>query len=476
MTNTDNQPETLPPGLYFIGDPTYLGLSEKDFNQVWWGEDGVLTSEGGEQFAKFRIGADGVYGDNDGFEYGVDSASIGAYPITSVDEVDTALGRCVEFSEEVTVAFDEELGLVRFGEIEILLVNVALLGEPLTRPEGMSDLDWLRERAKAEDSEAQYELYEELEGDPETHREAIKWMFAAARGGNAIAQYDAGYLREYGEGHQKNYREAVKWYRLSAEQGDEIAQEALGACYHFGNGVELDYEGAVKWYRAAAEQGWGLAQWSLGNCYYDGDGVEQDFEEAVKWYRLSAEQGCSLGQEALGKCYYFGGDGVELDYEEAVKWLRPAAEDDLSRAQGILGTLYEFGDGVEQSDEKAIYWYERAAKNGDELATLDAAGFYIGFERDPAAEKNIHRGFTLLLKILGRLDAEYFAIKGCYDAFIDAANEFLVTEAGDEEPDEDLFLPEDANFDDLAAFCYEHGLGVEKDVERAENIRNYGLG
>ena len=28
----------------------------------------------------------------------------------------------------------------------------------------------------------------------------------------------------------------------------------------------------------------------------------------------------------------------------------------------------------------------------------------------------------------------------------------------------------------LVAFCYEHGLGVEKDVERAEKIRNCGLG
>jgi len=62
------------------------------------------------------------------------------------------------------------------------------------------------------------------------------------------------------------------------------------------------------------------------------------------------------------------------------------------------------------------------------------------------------------------------------DLFIDGANEFLASDAGEEEPDEDLFLLADAGFDDLAVFCYEHGLGVEKDVERAEKIRNCGLG
>ena len=405
MTDTKTKQGTLPPGLYFIGDPTYLGLSEKDFNQVWWGEDGILTSEGGEQFAKFDLGADGFYGDNDGFEYGVDSAHIGAYPITSIDEVDTAFGRCVEFSEEVTVAFDEELGLVRFGEIEIELANVALLGESLIRPEGMSDLDWLRELAKAGDSGAQYELYEKLKGDPETHREAIKWMFAAANAEDPIAQYDAGCLREHGEDHQKHLPDAVRWYRLSAEQDYAPAQEALGLCYYFGH-------------------------------------------------------------------------GVESNDEEAAKWLHPAAAYDfLPQAQRILGELYGYGWGVEQSDEKAIYWFERAIKNGDEPTTLLAAAFYIGWGRAPAAERNIHRALTLLLTTLDSLDpADDLILQDTRDLFIDGANEFLETRADKKNPRSVPRLPDDADLAALAAFCYEHGLGVEKDVERAEQIRNCGLG
>jgi len=407
MTNTKSKPDTLPPGLYFIGDLTHLTLSEKDNEQYLLGEDGVLTSESGEQFAKFSIGKNGVYWDNEGYEYDVDSASIGAYPINSVDEVDvdevdTAVGRCVEFSEEVTVAFDKELGLLRlrFGEIEIELVDV-LLREPLTRREGMSDLDWLRELAKVEYSAAQYELYEKLKDDPETHKEAIKWMFAAARGGHSTAQYDAGYMRKYAEDHQRHHRDAVKWLRLSAEQG------------------------------------FSMAQYELGDSYDNGLGVEQDSKEAVKWFRLSAEQGYSIAQDALGQCYYDG-------------------------------------NGIEKSDKDAIYWWEQAAEEDHPYACLSLAKYYLGLEGSPRTEENLQRTFKWFLPSVMFYGADLFESELL--VFVDAANEFLETRGDKNNPRSVPRLPDDADLAALVAFCYEHGLGVEKDVERAEKIRNCGLG
>jgi len=402
-----NVEKTLPPGLYFIGDLTHLTLSEKDNEQYLWGEDGVLTSESGEQFAKFSIGKNGVYWDNEGYEYDVDSASIGAYPINSVDEVDvdevdTAVGRCVEFSEEVTVAFDKELGLLRlrFGEIEIELVDV-LLREPLTRREGMSDLDWLRELAKVEYSAAQYELYEKLKDDPETHKEAIKWMFAAARGGHSTAQYDAGYMRKYAEDHQRHHPDAVKWLRLSAEQG------------------------------------FSMAQYELGDSYDNGLGVERDSKEAVKWFRLSAEQGYSIAQDALGQSYYDG-------------------------------------NGIEKSDKDAIYWWKQAAEADHPYACLSLAKYYLDLEGSPRTEENLQRTFKWFLPSVMFYGADLFESELL--VFVDAANEFLETRGDKNNPRSVPRLPDDADLAALVAFCYEHGLGVEKDVERAEKIRNCGLG
>ena len=45
-----------------------------------------------------------------------------------------------------------------------------------------------------------------------------------------------------------------------------------------------------------------------------------------------------------------------------------AAEKDNSTALLKLGELYEYGTGVEQNTHKAIYWYRKAAINGNNQA------------------------------------------------------------------------------------------------------------
>ncbi|TXS95945.1 sel1 repeat family protein [Parahaliea maris] len=55
-------------------------------------------------------------------------------------------------------------------------------------------------------------------------------------------------------------------------------------------------------------------------------------------------------------------------YEEALRLLAPLAEQGEVRAQVILARLYYAGNGVEQSDERHLYWLERAADNGDKAA------------------------------------------------------------------------------------------------------------
>ena len=97
-----------------------------------------------------------------------------------------------------------------------------------------------------------------------------------------------------------------------AEQGDVIAQFNLGFMYDFGRGVPLDKTEAVKWYRKAAEQGLADAQFNLSNMYRNGEGVPQDYTEAVKWYRMAAEQGNADAQYNLG-VMYANADGVPKD-------------------------------------------------------------------------------------------------------------------------------------------------------------------
>jgi hypothetical protein len=118
MTNSKTKSETLPPGLYYIGDLMYLSLSDEEFEKSM-DEIGVFTNEKGQKCAVFRtMAGDGVYLDNDGHSYSVDSGMIGAYPINSLEEAHS-LGKGVEFLEEVRAGYDEETSIISFGDIHI---------------------------------------------------------------------------------------------------------------------------------------------------------------------------------------------------------------------------------------------------------------------------------------------------------------------------------------------------------------------
>ena len=77
-----------------------------------------------------------------------------------------------------------------------------------------------------------------------------------------------------------------------------------------------------------------------------------------------AEQGDVEAQFNLGY-YYHSGEGVEQSEKKALYWWQKAAEQGHAEAQFNLGVVHEKGYGVEQSYEKAIHWYTKAAEQGN---------------------------------------------------------------------------------------------------------------
>ena len=61
--------------------------------------------------------------------------------------------------------------------------------------------------------------------------------------------------------------------------------------------------------------------------------------------------------------YYFG--GVAKDDRQAVYWYRKAADQGNANAQYNLGVMYENGEGVAKDDKQAVYWYRKAADQGN---------------------------------------------------------------------------------------------------------------
>ena len=66
---------------------------------------------------------------------------------------------------------------------------------------------------------------------PKDTVKGFKWLYEAALGGDASAQYEVANMFWLGKGIAQNKEQAVQWYRKAAEQGHEDAQATLETLY-----------------------------------------------------------------------------------------------------------------------------------------------------------------------------------------------------------------------------------------------------
>ncbi|CAB5379990.1 unnamed protein product [Rhizophagus irregularis] len=74
--------------------------------------------------------------------------------------------------------------------------------------------------------------------------------------------------------------------------------------------------------------------------------------------------------------YYKNGEGTEENLEKAFYWYQKAAENGDKEAQFNLGVCYEEGIGIEKDEVKASYWYQKAAQQGFSNAQYRLGFFY----------------------------------------------------------------------------------------------------
>ena len=93
---------------------------------------------------------------------------------------------------------------------------------------------------------------------------------------------------------KQNYTEAFKYCKKSAEQGHEEAQFNLGYMYQYGQGIKQDYFKAVELYQKAAEQGYAKAQFILGLIFFEG----KNYSKAKEYFGLACDNkyqaGCDM--------------------------------------------------------------------------------------------------------------------------------------------------------------------------------------
>lgn len=179
--------------------------------------------------------------------------------------------------------------------------------------------------------------------------------------------------------------EAIAWLNRAAEKGHPDAQALLGLSNLTGRAAARNPAEALKWLRMAAEKGYAKAEGLLALALITAPEVRNE-EEGRRWVRKAATDGDPLGQALIGELLLFGRAGMEKNEAEGVAWTRKAAEQGDARAQYTLASLLANSIGVEKDLEKAHFWLELSAAQGnpDARKVLDQAKRPAGPATAPA--------------------------------------------------------------------------------------------
>ena len=174
---------------------------------------------------------------------------------------------------------------------------------------------------------------------------------------------------------------AYELYKKSAANGLTDAMYALGKCYEFGIGVKKDITSAICWYMQTDDNILGDV-WEKPSIEADAEEThlheyfnnpsyqkiidamidEREREENLKTfddYLEAAQNGDEKAQYAVGNIYSVGNLEVDKDEEKAVYWWEQSAENGNDDAMKRLGEYYK----KSRQKEKAVIWYRKYAKS-----------------------------------------------------------------------------------------------------------------
>ncbi len=170
---------------------------------------------------------------------------------------------------------------------------------------------------------------------------------------------------------------------------------------------------------------------------------EDAFETAyVHETMLKAKNGDAAAQVIVGDWYWYG-IHVKQDYDKAAQLFQSSAEQGNLEAQDNIAYCYYLGNGVPENDNRAIWWYQKAADVGYGRATYHLISVMRALARYDN-EKKLTLAKWYYDGIYVKMDLEKAA-----DMF------------------EDLAYDDDEEAQYYLAECYLYGYGVAEDNEEA---------
>ena len=193
-------------------------------------------------------------------------------------------------------------------------------------------------------------------GTKEEHfQQSIKLLHEAAEEGSIKAYYALSVMYHDGDSLTPDSEVALKWLIKAAEAEEPRGQSQLGYFYDEGIIVKQDIKKAIYWYKEAIKNNSDKARYNLASLYLDGQSnAPQKIKEAISLYLVSAKNGHDHSKVALGNIYMDDAYGLK-DVEKAFYWLNAAASNGNTYGQTGLASCYRYGIGTDINYEKALY-------------------------------------------------------------------------------------------------------------------------
>ena len=220
---------------------------------------------------------------------------------------------------------------------------------------------------------------------------------------NEQALFLLGVLYDCGIGVLQDEEKAMQFYRAAALKNHLGAMQNMYVYYR--EGTSDENKQSLFWLQKLAEAGDDEAQFD-----YAIDLMKKgDKEAAFNWCKKAAEQGNGYAQASLYK-HYVNGIGVEEDEDVALEWLEKAVEQEIAEA------LFEYGEYYADEKEKVVYLKKAAEKNHNEamykLGECYCNGIGVSIDKAEAYKwyrKAAEQGHTESQNMVGRYLEEGWA-------------------------------------------------------------------